>query len=123
MELVKSLHFSLAMTSVLLFSYRFILLMRKPEKLKQKWLKILPHVVDTFLLIFGITLMISFSFYPTQHDWMLEKLLAIFAYIFTGFYTLKWARTNAMKYLGYLGALGWFILIVKLAITHQTMFF
>ncbi|TKB44146.1 SirB2 family protein [Thalassotalea mangrovi] len=122
MELVKSAHFTLAMISILLFSYRFVLLMRNPKKLSQKWLKILPHVIDTILLLTGITLMVSLSLYPGEHDWMLEKLLALVAYIFTGFYTLKWARTDAMKYLGYLGALGWFILIIKLAMTHQTMF-
>lgn len=122
MELVKSAHFTLATLSILMFSYRFVLLMRKPEQLNKKWLKVFPHVIDTFLLLTGVYLMVSFSFYPTEHDWMLEKLLALVAYIFTGFYTLKWARTDAMKYLGYLGALGWFILIIKLAITHQTMF-
>jgi uncharacterized membrane protein SirB2 len=52
-----------------------------------------------------------------------EKILAIIAYIFTGYYTLKLARNNMFKVIGFLGALGWFMLIIRIAMTKQTVLF
>lgn len=55
--------------------------------------------------------------------WLGEKILAIVAYIFTGYYTLKLAKNNTMRIIGYLGALGWIMLVVKIATTKQGIFF
>ena len=58
-----------------------------------------------------------------EQMWLAEKILALFAYIFTGYYTLKLARNRPMQILGFLGAMGWVMLIVRLAITREAMFF
>jgi uncharacterized membrane protein SirB2 len=55
--------------------------------------------------------------------WLAEKIVAIAAYIFTGYYTLKLARNRVMQIIGYIGAMGWIVLVIRLAITKQTMFF
>lgn len=110
----------LAAISVALFTFRFALLMTNPEKLKQKWLKITPHIIDTLLFVIGIVMMVKLSLYPGQVDWMSEKLLAVVAYIFTGFYTLKYARNNTMRVIGFLGAIGWVCLVAHIAMSKQT---
>ena len=89
----------------------------------EKWLKISPHVIDTFLLIAGISLAVKLHMNPMEQMWLAEKILALLAYIFTGYYTLKLARNKPMKILGYLGAIGWVMLIVKLAMTREALFF
>lgn len=113
---------TLAAISVCLFTYRFILTVIGSEKLNRKWLKISPHIVDTLLLIFGVSLAVQYHINPVEQLWLAEKILALFAYIFTGYYTLKLARNKPMQILGYLGAMGWVMLIVRLAMTRETLF-
>jgi uncharacterized membrane protein SirB2 len=93
------------------------------KNLDRKWLKISPHVIDTFLLIVGISLAVKLNINPMEQLWLAEKILALFAYIFTGYYTLKLARNKPMQILGFLGALGWVMLIVRLAMSREAIFF
>lgn len=120
---MKHLHITLAVLSIILFNYRFFLTLFESKKLDKKWLKISPHVIDTFLLIVGISLAVKLSLNPIEQLWLAEKILALFAYIFTGYYTLKLARNKSMRILGYLGAMGWVMLIVRLAMTREALFF
>jgi uncharacterized membrane protein SirB2 len=119
----KHLHMTVAVISVALFTLRFAWLLLNSDKLNRKWVKVLPHIVDTLLLGIGIAMVVKLAINPMEHLWLLEKLLAVLAYIFTGYYTLKLARTRFMQIFGYLGAIGWILLIVKLAITKQPIFF
>ena len=75
-----------------------------------------------FLLIIGITLAVKLHLNPMEQMWLAEKILALLAYIFTGYYTLKLARNKPMQILGYLGAMGWVMLIVRLAMTREALF-
>jgi len=84
--------------------------------------KILPHIVDTLLFALGIGLAVKFSINPFEQMWFAEKLFAVLAYIFTGYYTLKLARNRTMQIIGYLGAIGWVMLIVRLAITKAPLY-
>ncbi len=121
--ILKHLHITLAVLSISLFTYRFILTLLASKNLDRKWLKISPRVIDTFLLIAGISLAVKLHLNPMEQMWLAEKILALFAYIFTGHYTLKLARNKPMQILGYLGAMGWVMLIVRLAMTRESMFF
>jgi uncharacterized membrane protein SirB2 len=120
--MLKHLHMTIAAISVALFIYRFVLLMLSSDKLNKKWLKILPHVNDTILLALGVAMAIKFSINPAEQYWFAEKLFAVVAYIFTGYYTLKLARNRWMQIVGFLGAIGWVMLVVRLAITKAPLF-
>ena len=119
---LKHLHMTLAAFSIGLFTLRFILLLIESKKLNSKWLKISPHIIDTLLLTIGVVLAVKLFINPLEQLWLAEKLLAIAAYIFTGYYTLKLARNRTMQILGYLGAMGWVMLVFKLAMTKEVMF-
>lgn len=119
---MKHLHIALAVLSISLFTYRFILTMLASKQLDRKWLKISPHVIDTFLLIAAISLAVKLHINPMEQLWLGEKILALFAYIFTGYYTLKLARNKPMQIIGYLGAMGWVMLIVRLAMSREALF-
>lgn len=120
---MKHLHMTLVLLSVALFTLRFIWLLKGSTNLNKKWVKIAPHIIDTFLLLLGIGLAVKLSINPMEQLWLGEKILAIVAYIFTGYYTLKLAKNNTMRIIGYLGALGWIMLVVKIATTKQGIFF
>ncbi len=119
----KHLHMTLAVISISLFTLRFIWLLSNSAKLQAKWVKITPHIIDTLLLTLGVIMAVQYSMNPVEQLWLGEKLLAIVAYIFTGYYTLKLARNKVMQIIGYLGAMGWVMLIVRLAMTREPLFF
>jgi uncharacterized membrane protein SirB2 len=119
----KHLHMTLAAISVGLFTLRFIWLILNSAKLQAKWVKITPHIIDTLLLSVGVVMAVQYSINPLEQLWLGEKLLAMIAYIFTGYYTLKLARNKSMQIIGYLGAMGWVMLIVRLAMTREPLFF
>ncbi|WP_277601587.1 SirB2 family protein [Colwellia sp. Arc7-635] len=120
--MLKHLHMTIAAISVLLFVFRFALTLVNSNKLTLKWLKIAPHIIDTLLLGLGIALAVKLSINPAEQLWLAEKLFAVVAYIFTGYYTLKLARNRTMQIIGFLGAIGWVMLIVRIAISKETVF-
>ncbi|MEY8216629.1 MAG: SirB2 family protein, partial [Colwellia sp.] len=113
---------TLAVISVSLFTLRFIWLLANSPKQKAKWVKITPHIVDTSLLLMGVIMAVQYHINPIEQLWLGEKLLAVVAYIFTGYFTLKLARNRPMQIIGYLGAIGWVMLIVRLAMTREPLF-
>ena len=117
------LHMTLAVLSISLFTLRFIWTLANSSNLQAKWVKITPHIVDTLLLAIGVTMAVQYSINPVEQLWLGEKILAVIAYIFTGYFTLKLARNKPMQIIGYLGAMGWVMLIVRLAMTRESLFF
>jgi len=117
------IHVTLAVLSISLFTLRFIWTLANSTKLQAKWIKITPHIIDTLLLVIGVVMAVQYSINPIEQLWLGEKLLAVFAYIFTGYFTLKLARNKPMQIIGYLGAMGWVMLIVRLAMTREPLFF
>ena len=76
----------------------------------KKFIKIAPHVIDTFLLLSGLTLCFMIKQYPFVDAWMTEKLLAVLAYIGLGVMALKGNRNKFFKIFAFLGAIGWLVL-------------
>lgn len=118
----KHIHMTLAVISVLLFTLRFTWLLLNSELLQRKWVKIAPHIIDTLLLVIGVAMAVKLAINPMEQLWLAEKLIAVIAYIFTGYYTLKLARNRMMQIFGYLGAMGWVMLVVRLAMTKEALF-
>jgi len=119
----KHLHMTIAIISIALFTLRFIWTLMGSAQLNKKWIKISPHIIDTILLTLGVVLAVKLSINPMENIWLGEKLLAVIAYIFTGYYTLKLARNRTMQIIGYLGAMGWVMLVIRLAMTKESVFF
>jgi len=114
---------TLAVISVSLFTLRFLWALVNSPKLQAKWVKITPHIIDTLLLTIGVVMAVKFYINPLEQLWFGEKLLAVVAYIFTGYFTLKLARNKTMQLIGYFGAMGWVLLVVRLAMTREPIFF
>ena len=87
--MLKHLHMTLALVSLLLFLYRWSLALAGSGRLQQKWLKVLPHINDTFLLLFGVLLAVTLQMSPGQQPWLLAKLIALVIYIGLGVMALK----------------------------------
>lgn len=89
--------------------------------LEKKWVKVAPHIIDTFLLLSALTLCVLIGQYPFVNAWLTEKLFAVIAYIIMGYMCLK-GGTMALRWISLLGALGWIALIGRLAVTKTPVF-
>lgn len=121
--MAKHLHLTAVALSVLLFILRFIWVQMDPAALQRKWLKIVPHVIDTILLATAVWLCVLLSQYPFAQTWLTFKLIGVIAYIVLGLIALKKAKTAPVRWITFLLALGVLAATAKVAITKQPLFF
>lgn len=91
--------------------------------LQKKWVKILPHVNDTLLLLCAIVLCVMSQQYPIQQDWLTVKVVALIAYIVLGVVALKRGKTKTIRIVAFFAALLAFIFTMSVARTHNPMGF
>lgn len=118
--LVKLVHMSTAALSFGLFFLRGIWMLQAPARLQTRWVRIVPHVVDTVLLASAVTLAVWSRQYPVAQDWLTAKVLALFVYIALGTVALRRGRSRAVRILAWIGALGVFVYIVAVARTRAS---
>ncbi|MBI3222999.1 MAG: SirB2 family protein [Nitrosomonadales bacterium] len=116
---LKHLHISCAFISYLLFLSRGILMLRDSPALKQRWLKVTPHLVDTVLLASAIALTVTINQYPFADAWLTAKLCALLLYIVLGSIALKRGKTRSTRIAAWLAAQAVFAYIVLVAIKHD----
>jgi len=119
--LVKHLHMGMAYLSISLFILRSGLSVTASPLLQHKLVKILPHLVDTFLLLFAILLMITIKQYPFFDTWLTAKIIALFAYIGVGSIAIKRGRTAVIRLWASIIALLIFTYILGAAKTHHAL--
>lgn len=93
----------------------------KPELLNRKWLKIAPHIIDTLLLISGITLVIQGNWLTANYAWIIAKITALFGYI--GFGIIFMRSQNKVRWLAFAGVLICFAYITAVAVSKQVLIF
>ncbi|GGP86894.1 SirB2 family protein [Shewanella ulleungensis] len=119
---VKHSHMLLVALSVTFFIVRFVLNLRQSPIMEKKFVKVAPHVIDTFLLLSGFTLCFMIKQYPFVDPWMTEKIICVVAYIALGIMALKSNRNKLFKFFAFIGAIGWVVLAAKLAHFKQVVF-
>ncbi|QIR13721.1 SirB2 family protein [Shewanella aestuarii] len=118
---VKHTHLMFVALSVAFFVLRFGLHLRQSPLMERKFLKVAPHVIDTFLLVSGFTLCFMIKQYPFVDPWMTEKIICVIAYIALGIMALKSNRNKLFKFFAFMGAIGWLVLAAKLAHFKQVV--
>ncbi|ARB47992.1 SirB2 family protein [Alloalcanivorax xenomutans] len=117
--LIKQLHMTLAALSLGLFVLRAGWSVAGSPMLRRRWVRVTPHIVDTLLLTFGVTLMILLRAWPHQTPWLAAKLLALLVYIGLGTMAIKRGTTPARR-AGYaLAAVVVFLYMVGVAVRHH----
>jgi uncharacterized membrane protein SirB2 len=116
---VKHLHLTLVAVSVLFFVVRFVLHMRASSIMDKKFIKITPHVIDTFLLLSGLALCFIIQQFPFVDPWLTEKIIAVAAYIALGMMAFKADRSKLFRFFAFIGAIGWVVFAAKIAVFKQ----
>ena len=94
---LKHLHLTFVALSLILFVLRGIWLFMNSGMLGKKWVKILPHIISSLLLISGIVLAVHLNMSPGNQPWLLAKIIALVAYIGLGVAAFKAANPITSK--------------------------
>ncbi len=121
--MVKHIHMTAIAVSFLLLALRFFWVMSNSGMMSKKWVKVVPHVVDTVLLASAITLCVILSQYPLYQGWLTEKVIGLIAYIILGLFALKLGKNKMIKSVAFVGAVAIFAMIGKIAVTKQPFIF
>jgi len=119
MDLLKAVHVGSAIFSITGFVLRGMWALQDSPLLKARTTRILPHVVDTVLLVSAIALALRSAQYPFVHAWLSAKVLALLVYIVLGSIALKYGRSRWVRTLSFGLALGVFLYIVAVAVTRS----
>ncbi|WP_133481940.1 MULTISPECIES: SirB2 family protein [Halomonas] len=119
--LIKQLHVTAASLSILFFMLRAWWSVREIPLLQRRWVKVLPHLIDSTLLALGVTLMVMLSLWPHQHPWLAAKLIALLAYIGLGTVAIKRGRTPRARAIAALAAVLTFAYMLGAAIRHSAL--
>ncbi|WP_068753811.1 SirB2 family protein [Oleiphilus sp. HI0125] len=108
-------HVSCAYLTGLGFLLRGILSLKQSALLEHKLTRILPHLIDTFLLLSGLIMMVTWAFWPSEQPWLAAKIIALLLYIGFGLMTLRWGNTTRNRLVGLLAGLSCYVFIIGAA--------
>lgn len=118
---IKFVHVSCVLLSYTLFFLRGIWMLRNSALLQQRWVRIVPHVIDTLLLASAITLAVRLEISPFDAPWLLSKIVALLLYIALGTIAIRRGKTRTIRLSAWLAAQAVFGYIVAVALTHNPM--
>lgn len=115
--MLKSFHITLAFLTAAGFLLRgFWSVLDSPQR-NERWVRVVPHLVDTALLTLGV--MLAFRIGASLGDpWLAAKMTALLAYIGFGVLTMR-ARTKALKIFGFVAALLALVYLFAVAFTRS----
>lgn len=116
---LKFLHVGAVCVSLALFTLRAAWMLADSAQLQRRWVSVLPHFVDTVLLVSAIGLVLVLHQYPFVHHWLTAKVLALVAYVVLGSIGLKYGGSRLGRALACAAALLVFGYIVAVALTHD----
>jgi len=93
---VKDVHVAAAATSLTLFLLRARWMLWSPARLETRWVRVVPHLVDTVLLASAVWLAWQLGADGTR-GWLAAKLIAVLVYMAAGTVALKRGRTRGSR--------------------------
>jgi uncharacterized membrane protein SirB2 len=116
---LKHFHITFAILSGSFFLLRGLWMLLDSPMLQRRWVKVVPHVVDTLLLASALGLVFWSGQYPFVQGWLTAKVLALVAYIVLGTIALKRGKTKGVRTFALLAALATFAYIMAVALTRR----
>jgi uncharacterized membrane protein SirB2 len=120
-NMIKIVHLLFVLLTLASFVGRVVLAETRPSLLKKMRFRIVPPIIDTFLLLSGIALVFQGQWWPGDHHWLVAKLTALLGYIIFGVITMRIRGT--VRWLAFTGAMICFAYIGIVAVTKNPLFF
>lgn len=118
---LKQLHVSCVILSGLGFLLRGVWMLRASPLLTARWVRVVPHVVDSALLGSALAMVFISAQYPFVQGWLTAKVLALLGYIVCGAVALRRGRTRRIRLVFLVLALAAFAYIVSVALTRHPL--
>lgn len=118
----KHLHVLFVLISVVFFITRFVWKQLDSGMLQKKWVKIVPHINDTFLLLSAIAMLVISQRAPITDPWVTEKVLGVIGYIIFAMMALK-GSTRTVSWLGFVIACAWLLFLFHIAFGKLPLIF
>ncbi len=119
--ILKMIHVTCVAASYVLFFVRGVWMLLESPLQRKRWVRIVPHLIDTGLLASAIAMAVAIHQYPFSEHWLTAKLLALICYIALGMVALRFARTYGMRLAAWLAAQAVFFYIVAVALTRNPL--
>jgi len=119
--IIKATHVSCIVLSFLGFFIRGVWMLQGSDKLKQRWVKTAPHIIDTLLLVSAILLAVGMRLSPLEHSWLMAKIVALLVYIGAGMVALRFGRSRNERLAAWVFGLLVFFYIVSVALSKSVL--
>lgn len=116
---LKHLHVTCVVISITGFFLRGLLMIAESSILRQRWIRVVPHVNDATLLAAAIALSAMSGQYPFVDAWLTAKIFGLIAYIILGSIALKAGRTKRNRIAAWLAAMATFGYVVSVALARD----
>lgn len=117
--LLKIVHVTCVVASGIGFALRGVRALSGATPWSPRWLRLLPHAVDTALLASALAMVAIARLWPGDNPWLATKLALLVVYVTLGTLALGRARTQLGQRVAFAGALLTFAWIVGVALTRH----
>ena len=121
-NILITLHLTSVALTISLFTLRYWWRWSNNPRFQARWVRVLPHIVDSVLLLSGVGLIALTGYLPftVKGAWLTEKLFGVIIYIVLGFIALGRHRPRSQQtgFIAFLLGLVVLYIIIKLATTR-----
>lgn len=118
---LKFVHVACAAISFVLFFLRGLWKFTGSAMMQRQWVKIVPHVNDSLLLVAAILMAGSMAHYPGMHRFLTAKVIGVLVYILLGLLAFRWARSRSTQIAAWIAAQLVFFYVVAVALTKAPL--
>ncbi len=115
------IHVSFVILSGTFFVVRGIWMLTDSPLLMLRPVKIVPHIIDTVLLLSAVALAMVIGQYPFVQSWLTVKVVALVVYIGLGVIALRPGRSKQVRSGAFVAAILVFAFIVSVALTRHPL--
>ncbi len=120
-NILITLHLTSVALTISLFTLRYWWRWSNNPRFQARWVRVLPHIVDSVLLLSGVGLIALTGYLPftVKGAWLTEKLFGVIIYIVLGFIALGRHRPRGQRagFIAFMLGLVVLYIIIKLAAT------
>ena len=119
--ILLSIHVSTVLISITGFLVRGIWMMQSSSLLQQRWVRAIPHINDTLLLISAIALVVLTAQYPGPSSWINAKIGALVIYIVLGIIALNRGKTMQIRVTAWCLAIVVYAYMIAVALSKSVL--
>jgi uncharacterized membrane protein SirB2 len=123
--IVKNTHLIIIALTFIFFIINFVLMMKESPMVNNKLLKIGPHILYTLFVLTAIYMLSVnplINLYPIVNGWVPSKLAGFAIYVLSITFALKWAKSTLWRIAGFISALFWLAMTIRLGFSDRLKF-